>query len=444
MKAAQTGLTEEKNTKDFMGNRVLSAYTPIDALGNSWVLLAEIQSSEAYAPIWNLILWVVGIGLLSAILTSLFGIVVGRKMATPILDVASHLQVNSNEVTSASLALSNSSQKVAELVSEQSSSIEETAATLEEMSAMVKNNVEQAEKSDDLSESVKGFADKGIESMKKLIASMSMITESNEKIQDLVQIIGEIGEKTNIIDEIVFQTKLLSFNASVEAERAGEHGRGFAVVAQEVGNLAQMSGKAALEISMMVKESIKSTEDITKENKERVQTGSNLVSENAAILEEIVKSSEILSNQAKQIVVASREQDKGIEQVNGAISQLEMATQHNATSSEETANASKKLKLQSDTLGGTVQELLFYVNGDQVNAHESEHVDEEQEQAQGGLPEEEEILEEMEEGNLDNVVSLDRSSTVDNDPLGEEDSELDLEKRDLGDSEDDDDMWEQL
>ena len=73
-------------------------------------------------------------------------------------------------------------------------------------------------------------------------------------------IIQEIEDKTKAIDEIVFQTKLLSFNASVEAERAGEHGRGFSVVAQEVGNLAQLSGKSAAEINEILKRKYKSGE----------------------------------------------------------------------------------------------------------------------------------------------------------------------------------------
>ncbi|NCQ16281.1 chemotaxis protein, partial [Candidatus Falkowbacteria bacterium] len=79
----------------------------------------------------------------------------------------------------------------------------------------------------------------------ELIGSMDRISESNQDIASLVFAIEEIAEKTKIIDDIVFQTKILSFNASVEAERAGEFGRGFSVVAQEVSNLAKMSGRAS-------------------------------------------------------------------------------------------------------------------------------------------------------------------------------------------------------
>ncbi|EQC49763.1 methyl-accepting chemotaxis protein [Bacteriovorax sp. DB6_IX] len=79
-------------------------------------------------------------------------------------------------------------------------------------------------------------------------AILTTTSEGNKKINEIVSVINEISEKTKVINDIVFQTKLLSFNASVEAARAGEHGKGFAVVAEEVGNLAQMSGKAAEEM----------------------------------------------------------------------------------------------------------------------------------------------------------------------------------------------------
>ena len=228
---------------------------------------------------------------------------------------------------------------------------------------MVKNNVEQAEKSSKLSEQVKTVADKGNQSMQNLITSMQDIIASNQKIQELVKVIGEIGEKTEVIDEIVFQTKLLSFNASVEAERAGEHGRGFAVVAQEVGNLAQMSGKAALEIASMVKGSIKNAEAITAENKSKVEAGNLLVQETAKYLGEITADADILLLQAQQIVSASKEQADGISQVNEAMSQLDQATQQNSATAEGTASSSEELATQAEHLKDNVNKLLAMVEG---------------------------------------------------------------------------------
>src|SRR5690606_24854923 len=97
------------------------------------------------------------------------------------------------------------------------------------------------------------------------------IENSNEKFSDILSILSDIGQKTSVIHEIVFQTKLLSFNASVEAARAGEHGKGFAVVAQEIGNLANMSGKSAEEIESIINDSTKKVKDMLTDSQNRSQ-----------------------------------------------------------------------------------------------------------------------------------------------------------------------------
>ncbi|WP_235956135.1 CHASE3 domain-containing protein [Grimontia sedimenti] len=179
-------------------------------------------------------------------------------------DVVKRMNTGASNVAMIAGNIEDVSQNLSQITNRQASSVEETSASAEEISSMVQNNVQSAEHSRDLSQEVG-------ERMTDLDEAMCQISESNHKISELVKIIAEIGAKTEIIDEIVFQTKLLSFNASVEAERAGEHGRGFAVVAQEVGNLAQMSGKAATDISAIVKQSINEAETIAKENTSRVE-----------------------------------------------------------------------------------------------------------------------------------------------------------------------------
>jgi methyl-accepting chemotaxis protein len=93
--------------------------------------------------------------------------------------------------------------------------------------------------------------------------------KTNENMADIVKSIAEIKTKTNVINDIVFQTKLLSFNASVEAARAGEHGKGFAVVAEEVGALAAMSGNASKEIAQLLDGSLSRVTVLADETKQR-------------------------------------------------------------------------------------------------------------------------------------------------------------------------------
>lgn len=348
---------------NYLGEKVLCSYAPVDIFGLRWALIAQISEKEIFKPVYQLATYIIGMAVLVIILTIICGLLSGRSIASPILTIASRLKENSKQVDKAAKDLSHSSQLLTELVTEQSSSIEETAASIEEISAMVKNNVKQAENSSGLSKQVKEIADRGNESMTNVVISMDEITESNKQIQELVKVISSIGEKTEIIDEIAFQTKLLSFNASVEAERAGEHGRGFAVVAQEVGNLAKISGKAALEIASMVKKSIKDAQKITDDNKEKVEQGNLLVQETAKYLLEIADKAENLLKQSEQIVTASKEQAEGITQVNTAMNQLDQATQQNSSTAELTAQSSEGLKLQADNLKESVSDLLQMVYG---------------------------------------------------------------------------------
>jgi methyl-accepting chemotaxis protein len=268
-------------------------------------------------------------------------------------------------LSSGAANVATASQSIASGASEQASSIQETSSSLEEMSGMIQNNVTSSEKSAKLSDDVKKASQEGNESMKNLQVSMSEILESNEKIRDLVKVIGNIGDKTQVMDEIVFQTKLLSFNASVEAERAGEHGRGFAVVAQEVGNLAQMSGVAAQEIAEIVKESIKSAEVITVANKEKVEQGNTLAINTGKVLENILESAATVSEGSQQVLAASKDQSKGIIQINDAMTQLDKVTQENSASTEE-------LSGQAEELHRAVSALLEIMRGDNSEVNEKQ------------------------------------------------------------------------
>lgn len=367
---AFAGKNGHGETVDYVGDPVLSSFGLVKYRNIEWAILVEKDVDESLSSLYQLIYMIGGIALGTVVLIVIGGIYFGRALSNPILKVAESLSVNSEKVAGASDVMQDSSQKLSEMAGEQACSIEETAASIEEISAMVKNNVDQAEKSSTLSSQVKDLAGQGNSSMDQLIQSMNEIMESNRKIQELVKVIEEIGDKTEVIDEIVFQTKLLSFNASVEAERAGEHGRGFAVVAQEVGNLAQMSGKAALEIASMVKSSIKNAEQITNEAKRKVESGNELVKETAKYLKSIQGNAEDLSQQAAQIVVSSKEQSDGISQVNEAMSHLDQATQQNSATAEATEVSSKGLGEQAQVLERNVKQLMKIVYGKSNKAQE--------------------------------------------------------------------------
>lgn len=350
--------------------------------------------------------WIYWMSLLSAIGLGCGFLVAHAIMASMnknLSRVAENLFDSANQVMNASQQIAVSSSQLSMSATTQASSLEETAASVEELASMVSLNAGNAKKTAEVAIESTGRAEKGqfvVESMVSAMDDisksnndiMNQINQSNQQIEEIVKVIAEIGNKTKIINDIVFQTKLLSFNASVEAARAGEHGKGFAVVAEEVGNLAQMSGNAAKEISTMLDASIHKVETIVRETqtkvekliatgREKIDLGSSIAAQCGVVLSELVNNSGNVSRMAGEISAASNEQSQGITEINKAMSQLEQMTQQGAATSEECAAAAEELSAQAESLRTIVRNLMGIVKGQQSPTTRSRTYAEEQAQA---------------------------------------------------------------
>lgn len=234
-----------------------------------------------------------------------------------------------DDVASASMQLSSASEQLASGAQESASSLEETASSLEEITATVKQNADNADQANQLSNSSRETAEKGGAVVGDAVTAMGEINQASKKISDIII----------TIDEIAFQTNLLALNAAVEAARAGEQGRGFAVVAGEVRNLAQRSASAAKEIKTLIQDSV-----------QKVEAGSELVNRSGQTLEEIVNSVKRVTDIVAEIAAASREQAAGIDQVNKAMAQMDQVTQANASQTEEMSGTAVALSSQGEEL----------------------------------------------------------------------------------------------
>jgi methyl-accepting chemotaxis protein len=171
-------------------------------------------------------------------------------------------------------------------------------------------------------------------------------------MQELKNSSSEIAKIIKVIDEIAFQTNILSLNAAVEAARAGEAGKGFAVVAEEVRNLAQRSAQAAKDTTVIIESNIDlsdSSVNIAKAVRESVES----------IGEQAAKVSDLL----EEISVATNEQAQGVEQIHKAVSQMEIALQSNAATADESASASSSLQEQATNVKDIVDSLIVLVDG---------------------------------------------------------------------------------
>ncbi len=325
------------------------------------------------------------------VLAIVVGLFLSRILSNKMRAFAEELNKGADEVAGASHSLSATAQELSQATTEQAASLEETAASIEEMASMVAKNSENSNNTASLASQSQASATRGKEVVKTMMASMDEINKSNQnimeainqsnrEISEIIRVITEIGNKTKVINDIVFQTKLLSFNASVEAARAGEHGKGFAVVAEEVGNLAQMSGNAAKEISSMLEGSIQKVESIVRdtqnrverlieEGSTRVEQGTNVARECGEVLNEIVENVSKVTSMATEISSASNEQSKGVAEISKAMSQLDHVTQQNAQTSDATASSSEQLSAQAVNLKNSVSRLLREIEGNSSEVH---------------------------------------------------------------------------
>lgn len=330
------------------------------------------------------------------LLITLFGSMIGfsfayffsQRITTKIQSIVSTISESTSSVNTASTQIASASHSLSEAVSEQAASLQETTASLEEISAMISKSSESAVSADQNAQHSQTKANEGqmavtnmTRSMKEISQSnetiMNQINQSNQQMTEIVKVIQEIAAKTRVINDIVFQTKLLSFNASVEAARAGEHGKGFAVVAEEVGNLAQMSGNAAKEISDILDSSISKVEAIVSETKSKVgaliydgknkvEVGVQLAQRCSGVLTEIVENVSKVTVLAQDISHASREQTQGVTEINKAMAQLDTVTQQNSAVSHEAAAAAESLSSQATSLKAAVSELVVAVMGSKI------------------------------------------------------------------------------
>jgi methyl-accepting chemotaxis protein len=236
---------------------------------------------------------------------------------------------NGQELDQNASIMKNSMQKLSAKANEQAASLEETAAAIEEITSITRNNAQNSSKMASLGETVKSAVVNGQSLASKTAISME---EINEKVT-------AINEAITVIDQIAFQTNILSLNAAVEAATAGEAGRGFAVVAAEVRNLASRSAEAAKEIKILVEDAnskANSGKDISDEMIKGYQTLNVQISETIQLIHDVSS--------------GSKEQMTGIEQINDTVTMLDRVTQENASEANQITTIASEVSIMAQEL----------------------------------------------------------------------------------------------
>ncbi len=297
------------------------------------------ESIEA-TQIANILLIIIGTA--SLILMVSLGLVISNAITKPIQQAIGELTTGSSEVSAAAGQVEAASQQLASGAAQQAASIQETSSAIEQTSSMVQQNNDNTRQAAIMAKTAKDSAQESNREMDAMMGSMDELTRSNSEIAKIIK----------VIDEIAFQTNILSLNAAVEAARAGDAGKGFAVVAEEVRNLAQRSAQAAKDTANIIESNITLFEN-------SVIIAKNVNESLTKIDDESKKVSDLL----EEISTATDEQTRGISEINRAIQQMEEVLQSNSSTAEESSAAAIELTSQAENVSQIIQSLVTLVEG---------------------------------------------------------------------------------
>lgn len=244
-------------------------------------------------------------------------------------DMLLRINIAAGQVSAGSSQVSAASQALSQGATEQASSVEELTTTVTEIATQIRGSAESAQKAKTIASEISDRALKGDEQMKRMLESIKEIQADSANISKIIK----------AIDDIAFQTNILSLNAAVEAARAGQAGKGFAVVAEEVRNLATRSADAAKETAALIEG-----------NNAKVAAGLSIAGATAAELDKIEESVAKTTQFIGSIAEAANQQATAIAQIHTGVEQVSTVVQTNSATAEEGAASSEELSGQAESL----------------------------------------------------------------------------------------------
>lgn len=268
--------------------------------------------------------------LFSIFVSLTISIMIGKSLIIPLNKVYKNLDNSSKNLNTKSKLLKSLSETVNSVSKEQEDLIHNTGAAVSQVTSMIGRTAQLTEESTHLADNIFQKASHGKVSIENMASSMEEIYRSSVQLKEIEKIILEIEKKTQVINDIVSKTELLSLNASIEAARAGEYGKGFSVVAEEVGNLAKLSGKSSSEINALLSQSRGQILSILGQTTERVKEGQERTNDMIVSFNEISEGIEQINLQTKDIADATKEQEISVQQISKAMTNIANLAVQNA------------------------------------------------------------------------------------------------------------------
>ena len=334
----------------------------IDLLKESEDKMLDIMTDDANAAATEA--W---ISLLAVLMGGIGGLFVvtrfARHTVSPVTQVVSDIAQQAEAGRTISQKLKNGADQVVERSGTQLAAVQQSVSAMTEISIMLGQTRQQTDSASSKAVNIRGRSREGEQNMALLADAMNAIETAVAQLESFDKVLDGLSAKTETIDEIVFKTRILALNASIEAARAGQDGRGFSVVAAEVGTLAETSGEAARDIATTLNESRDRVRSILQASAKSVMSGAEHAASAVEGFNVIASEIESLTEQLQGIAAASVEQESGVRQNEVAMSQVDMASGENATAAQHTSKYAMDIKRQTETLSVIASELDAVVYG---------------------------------------------------------------------------------
>ena len=270
------------------------------------------------------------VGLVAIAIVSIIIVTVYNSfLKNNVYESMAEIETASKELSQLATNMTNNNHKLAESTAEQAAAIKQTSVSIEETISQAHMSAENTYQADLLAKETQDYVNKGTEQMNIMKSSMKELKTSSD----------EIGKIIKVVDEIAFQTNILSLNAAVEAARAGDAGKGFAVVAEEVRNLAQRSAEAAKDTTSIIENNIKLSEKCL------------TISEDVdCVLLEIEDKSSKVKGLLSDVANMAKESEKGIEQISRAIRIMENVLNVNSETAQNNSKTANELSSFADKI----------------------------------------------------------------------------------------------